>query len=215
MRAYNDNTNDIIEEIHDYCIHVEKRQIYLHGHISDSDEDDGTTFKMSNRFIKNMALLDKKDSEIVIHQHNIGGDWGAGMMIYDRIAHASSHISIVCHAEVMSMGTIITQAADIRYGMPHCVFMFHHGFSDISGNQHLAAQSWAAHEKDMENVMINIYAEKCKNGVQFEGKSLSQVKTFIKHKFNSKIDWFLTSEKAKEYGFIDKVIGLDCELKDI
>lgn len=209
-----DKTNDILEEIHNYCIDLANRTLFLHGNIS-SDEDNGVEFRMSNRFLKNILILDKTEEPIVIHQQNIGGEWQSGMMIYDAIANARSHVSLVCHGEAISSGTIVLQAADIRYSMPNCHFMFHYGFSGIGDGEYLSAHSLAEMEKIQTRNMLNIYANRCKDGEFFKGKSHNQIKKYLDTKFKAKGDWHLEADKAKYYGFIDKIIGVDCELKDL
>lgn len=211
----NPHSNDIIEEIHEYCIDIGKNIIYLHGHMTNVEEDLGTEFRMANRFLKNLLCLDKEDDKITVHQQNIGGEWQSGIMIYDTIKNAQSHVAIVCHGEVMSMGTIIMQAADSIISMPNCHFVFHYGFTGIGEREYTAGHSWAEMEKRQTKKMMEIYSSACTKGEFFKGKTESQVRKFLDTKFKSKGDWHLDPEEAKYYGFIDKIIGIDCELKDL
>lgn len=211
----NSTLNDILEEIHDYGINVNDRILYLHGLPDTDQEDSGVEFRMANKFLKNILFLDKQEKAITVHQHNIGGEWQSGMVIFDAISTAKSHISVVCHGEIMSMGTVVLQSADVRYSMPNCHFMFHFGSTGIGHREYISAHSWAEIEKAQTKVMMNMYAKRCANGEFFQDKSEYQIKRFLDSKFKTKGDWHLLPEEAKYYGFIDKLIGLDCELKDI
>ena len=196
-----------LSQIHEHFIDYKRRVIFLHGSFDDKEEDNGVDWKMSNTFLKNMYVLDKTKEEITIHQHNIGGEWLSGMMIYDLIKNAQSYCSVICHGEVCSMGTIILQAADNRLAMPNCDFMFHYGSTDGEGDFRDIRNKIKFEEQQMEK-MFNIYAERCQHGEFFNEKSFSQTKNWLKTKLKSG-DWFLTAHEAKHYGFIDGVMFED------
>ena len=215
MSTRKPNINDILGEIHEHSISLENRTLFLHGLPDDDHNDSGTEFRMANKFLKNILLLDEVEEAITIHQHNIGGEWQSGMVIYDAISTAKSHISVICHGEVMSMGTVILQSADDRCAMPNCHFMFHYGTTGIGHREYISALSWADIEKKQTKQMLEMYVKRCKNSEYFKNKTDNYIRKFLDSKFKAKGDWHLSSEEAKYYGFIDKIIGLDCELKDI
>lgn len=200
-----EHTKDIVEEIHDHCIDIQQRKIFIHSSLNEQD-DSGIDFRVSNKFVKNISILDEKDKSIEIVLNTIGGNFSQGMMIYDAISTAKSHISIVCHGEVCSAGTVILQAADYRYSMPNCTFMLHFGGLSIE-DSHLAAQSFMEYDKLCAEKMIDIYAKKAKKGEYFKDKTDLQIKRFFQNKFKNKGDWFINAEEAKYYGLIDKVIN--------
>ena len=79
--------DDIVNDIHNYCVNVKTREIYLNSYISSNEDDPGVDYRMSSQFIKNITHLDSINNKpILIHMHSIGGDWGAGMAIYDAIS---------------------------------------------------------------------------------------------------------------------------------
>ena len=182
--------NSLLEEIHNYGINGETREIFLHGHFHDEDEDPSTDWRMCNKFIKNIRLLDDQQGNIIVHQNNSGGDWHQGMAIYDAIAQCKCYVIIVCHGSAMSMGSIIPQAADLRLMMPHCDFMVHDGYSDIGGGMtYRNAQTWAAFEKRATKIMMDIYIEACEGSVLFAGKTPKQIKHAIDHKLKTLHDY--------------------------
>lgn len=204
-------TNNIIEEVHDYCIDINNRQIYLHDNVKE-ESDDGIDFRVATRFIKNMAMLEPSGEPIIIHQLSHGGLIDSGFAIYDCIANSQCHITVVCHGFAMSMGTIIPQAADERVAMPNCTFMFHEGWQHISGT-HKQVQSWSSAGKKARDKMLDIYAERCRVGPAFEGKTVKQIRSSIQRALDQKEDWVLTASEALHYGFIDKILDKK-EFKD-
>ena len=202
--------SETIEELHELGIIINRREIFL-GKESGPDGDD-TDYKSAMKFIKNMRLLQQfgggKDNPIVVHQMNDGGEWCAGMAIFDAIASSESHVTIVCHGSAMSMGSIIPQAADLRIMMPNSVFMIHGGSTDVSDVMtYKQGQSWAAFETNTMNKMLDIYAGVCQQGKLFKGKSVGIIKNSLRKRLDAKEDWIINARDAVEHGFADAVLG--------
>ena len=201
--------SEITTELHELGIIIDRREIFL-GRDNHDIDIDTTDFRSAMKFIKNMRLLQKfgeqKNNPIIIHQMNEGGDWFAGMAIYDAIASSESHVTVVCHGAAMSMGSIIPQAADLRIMMPNSVFMIHAGEGGMMGTFKQGI-SWSDFNKQSYKKMLDIYVEKCKHGIRFKGKTESAIKKELEKQMDKKEDWILTSKEAVEYGFADVVLG--------
>ena len=62
---------DTISDIHQYGLDVKNREIYLHGHVFNTDEDPGVEYRMAVNFYKNIRLLDTISEEpIIVHMHS-------------------------------------------------------------------------------------------------------------------------------------------------
>ena len=150
------------------------------------------------------------DDPILIHQHSIGGNWDAGMMIYDAILNSSCYVIFFMHGTACSMGSIIPQAADLRIISSNCTFMVHLGYTGISGHTHKQAQSWAEMEKYVNNTMLDIYVNVAIKGKFFKDYKIdkyNKVKRFLLNKINQKDDWWLFAKDAVLYGFADGILG--------
>ena len=77
----------------------------------------------------------------------------------------------------------------------------------LSGTQ-LAMESTNRYYVKVKDAMIDIYARRCIKGKFFKekGYSLSKVKTYIKRKLESSVDWYMSPEEAVDLGFADKII---------
>ena len=202
-------TIDTISDIHTHGLDVKNREIYLHSYVANSDEDPGVDYKMANNFYKNIRLLDTlSDDPIIVHMHSIGGDWNAGMAIYDAMCVSKSYITMIVYGQAESMSSIILQGADKRVMMPNSYFMCHFGSTGISGN-HLDVLKAATFEKRMADTMMEIYADACIKGKYFKEQytdlSHDKVKNYLKRKFKDG-DWYLDSNEAVYYGFADCVL---------
>lgn len=204
MIDINDNINNGGGEVD-----IENRIIYLH---SDSPGDDliepGVDYRMANTFIKNLDKLSKTEEPIIIKMGTMGGEWNYGMAIYDAIKTCRCHTTIIAFAWARSMGSIILQAANERIMMPHCDFMIHFG-SMAMDDSTLNVISDSNFSKNQNKVMLDIYAESCKNGEFFlKNKKVKNIQNFLKKKMEQNGNWWLNSSETVYYGFADTVFSL-------
>ena len=202
--------SDTVSDVQSYGIDVKNREIYLHGYLSNTDEDPGVDYKMAATFYKNIRVLDQISKEpILIHMHSIGGSWNDGMAIFDAIQLAKSYVTIISYGQAESMSSIILQAADKRVMMPNSYFMCHFGSSGYSGN-YLDVQKGAAFEKRITELMLDIYTQSCLNGKYFKEQytepTFEKVKNYLKRKFKDG-DWYLDANESVYYGFSDLVLN--------
>ena len=199
-------------DIHTYGLNTDTREIYLHGHYGQGEEEEpGIEFRMATTFIKNLHILqNKNNSSILIHMHTIGGDWNDGMAIYNAISLSPCHITILGYANVCSMSSIILQAADTRLFMPDTDFMVHFGEMSAEGYSP-SVVSGAEYEKKLTDRMLNIYADVCTHGKFFKENykilTREKVKRYITRKIKSRGDWYLSAEEAVDMGFADGILG--------
>lgn len=198
--------NSDISEIHEFGVDVNSREIFLHPNL-EATEDSGVDFAMSSYFIKNVRMLDVRSNDpILIHMNTGGGYIAYGMSIYDAIKACSAYITILAYGYASSMSSIILQAADRRVCMPNVEFMIHEGAFSLNDSCR-ANYSYVEWSKHQLNVMITLYMEKCAKGPYFLDKKPSQIKSFIKHKFSQKQDWYMTADESLYYGLCDGILG--------
>ena len=85
LRSYSQQS-ELIYDIHNHSISTPTREIYLHGwEETIEDEEIGMEYRMASRFEKNINLLNSMaNSNILIHQHSIGGEWNDGISIFNN-----------------------------------------------------------------------------------------------------------------------------------
>ena len=192
--------------LHDYSINPETREIYLNCH--ENNESPELEHKTSVRFIKNLRFLDKVNAPIIVYLQSYGGHWGDGIAIYDAIKNATSYITMICDGYCMSMASVILQAADSRVLMPNCSMMIHHG--TVSNETTLEAYiSDAEEQKKIAAFMMELFAEKMKDGLFFESYSKAKVKKYLDNKLKNKGDWYISAPEAVSYGLADGIFGMD------
>lgn len=198
--------HDAIKAAHDYGLLPENREIFLTGCLDEEGEQ-------GIQFLKNFRiLLAKGTAPIVVHMHSLGGDWSCGIMIRDIIAASPVPVVLICHGIVASMGTVIAMGClggrHLRVNAPSCDWMIHDGVTGISPLlTYKAAQSTAGWEKRIWGEMVEGYVAAMRTGEYLEGATETKIKSFLRKQLNAKDDWWLSSEEANYYGFVDGVLG--------
>lgn len=195
------NKYDKIELVHQYNICLDTRDIFLYDEINCDS---------AMSFIKNARLLDDRTNKpITIHQHSIGGDWTAGMAIYDCIISLSCPILFITYGFAASMGSVIPQAVygkGLRITHKNCEWLIHEGSISLEGTNRGVVSQVEANNR-LTSTMYDIYANVCKKSEYFTGEKESKVKAFLKRKLSSKEDWCISGQDAVSYGFADAVYG--------
>ena len=203
------NNNNSLQDIHNYNIDVENREIYLHSYFSDSEDETGVDYRSAVLFAKNIRYLNLLSLDpILVHMHLPGGDWQDCLGIYDTIKSSKSKIIIVASAKVESSSSVLLQAADLRILSPNTNFLVHYGSLSID-NEHKAALSMVQWSEKESEKMIDIFTEKCMNSKICKEKNWKRmmVRKHIVTQLATKRDWILTSEEAVNYGFADGILG--------
>ena len=191
---------DDLEKYHDLNIHVPTRTIYIGSEGSDPDgSESGVDFLLAEKAIKNLHILDSaSDEPINIILNNIGGDVYHGMAIYDAIRSCRSHVTIKGIGNIMSMATLILQAADKRILSKHSVFLLHHGHGAESGHVK-EIRSRVEFGKKYDEILNEIYLVKIREkNPDFSRKKLEKLLDF---------DSILLPKEVVELGLADEVEG--------
>jgi len=193
-----------IDRYFDYNLLISKRLIYVGSHEYIDDQESGTDHIMCEYLIKALSYLEAvKSDPIVIYMNNDGGDWYHGIAIYDIIMASRCHITIVGFGSLMSMGSIILQAADTRILSPNCCVMIHDGSDNLTGSAK-TVENWAEQCKKLRQKMYQIYFNKMKN--KNNGLTLKRVENMCSN------DKIFTPEEAVNVGLADCILTSTSDL---
>jgi ATP-dependent Clp protease protease subunit len=186
-------SRDELEKFHDYEIFVPTRTIYLGSVMADVEgQESGTDAIMAEKLIKNMHFLEQLSKDpITIISNNLGGSWHHGMAIYDTIKNSPCYVTMRGCGHVMSMGSVILQAADERVLTREAVVMVHDGYEGFIGIPK-SFESWGRESKRVRERMYEIYAERSGRPPEYWEEVCSK-------------DTFMTSHQAVAEGLADRV----------
>jgi ATP-dependent protease ClpP protease subunit len=198
--------SELLDQIHYYYMDPKNRIIYLHSELD--SEEAGVDFRMAATFVKNLDYLNSiSNNDITVKMMSFGGCWNYGMAIFDAIKNSQSNVNFISSAHSRSMSSIIPQAAAYRQITKYCDFMVHYGTYADSGDFRQVINGAKFYEK-ANDIMLDIYANRCVNGefAKENNMNVKKMNAFIKDKIDKLTDWWMTSEEAVYYGFMDEVI---------
>ncbi len=177
--------------------HLTQRTIYLGSATTDVEGSESSVDSaMAKNFEIAMRAVEHADPKgpITVLMNNPGGDWYHGMAIYDRITDSSCHVTILATGYVMSMASVILQAADKRLLTRNATMMIHSGTNGFSGHSHDFVRAAKENERmtlDMEQIYL--------------GRMLAKDPTMTIDKIRQMLlfDTFIDAPKAIRLGLAD------------
>ena len=155
--------------------------------------------EVSSSIVAQLLLLDSENNEkdIMMYINSPGGVITAGMAIYDTMNLIKSDVSTICFGEAASMGAFLLSsgAKGKRLALPQARIMIHQPLGGAQG-QATDIELEAKEILRMKTMLNTILA-------QNTGKDLETIKA------DTERDNYMSSDQAKEYGLIDKVVTRD------
>jgi len=161
--------------------------IFLDGPIDDH---------VANLIIAQLLFLQSEDSkkDISFYINSPGGVVTAGLAIVDTMNFIKNDVSTVCVGLAASMGAVILSsgAKGKRYALPNAEVMIHQPLGGVEGQ----ATDIEISARHILKTRENLNKMLAKN----TGQQLSKVEKDVDRNF------FMSSDEAKKYGIIDKVL---------
>ncbi len=166
---------------------LKERIIFLSGAI-----DEG----VANIVIAQLLFLEHEDpkKDIKLYINSPGGQVTAGMAMYDTMQFIQPDVSTICFGIAASMGAVLLAAGapGKRLALPNAEVMIHQVMGGAEG-QASDIEISARHILKTKDKLNHILAH-------HSGQPLKKVEK------DTDRDYYMSSEEAKEYGLIDKVI---------
>ena len=166
---------------------LKERIIFLTGPVEDY---------MASLVCAQLLFLEAENpkKEIALYINSPGGVVTAGMAIYDTMQFIKPAVSTLCIGQAASMGSLLLTAGakDMRFALPNARIMVHQPSGGFQGQ----ATDIMLHAQEILNLkkrLNEIY-------VKHTGQSLKKIEDALER------DYFLTSDMAKDFGLIDKVL---------
>ena len=152
--------------------------------------------QIANLTVAQLLHLESEDpdKDISIYINTPGGVVYAGLAIYDTMQFIRPAVQTICVGMAMSMGAIILAGGTSgkRMALPNAKILIHQGSGGFSG-QPAEIEIYAREVISIKRLMEEIMAK-------HTGQPLEKVTKDMDR------DYYMTSEEAKEYGIIDRVI---------
>ena len=153
--------------------------------------------QIANLIVAQLLHLESEDpdKDISIYINSPGGVVYAGLAIYDTMQFIKPDVQTICVGMAMSMGAVILAGGTPgkRLALPHSKILIHQGSAGFHGQPtdiEIHAKETIALKRKLEEIMAS-----------HTGQEIEKVR----HDMDR--DYFMTSEEAREYGLIDRVIA--------
>lgn len=158
--------------------------------------------KVANIVIAQLLFLEAQDHErdIYLYINSPGGYVASGLAIYDTMQYIRSDVHTICMGQAASMAAVLLCAGTKgkRSALPHSRVMIHQPMGGSEG-QASDIEIYAKEILHMRSQLVEILAT-------HTGQSVEQV---LK---DSDRNFFMSAERALEYGVIDEVISRKGEI---
>ena len=158
-----------------------------------SEEVNDTTASL---IVAQMLYLEAQDpdKDIQFYINSPGGSVTAGMAIYDTMQYIKCDVATICVGMAASMGAFLLSAGTKgkRMALPNAEIMIHQPSAGTQGQ----ITDMAIHMKRLETIKARMNRIMAAN----TGKGVEEVTEACER------DNFMTSEEAKEFGLIDRVL---------
>jgi ATP-dependent Clp protease protease subunit len=152
--------------------------------------------QIANLIIAQLLHLESEDpdKDIYLYLNSPGGNVYSGLAIYDTMQFIKPDISTICVGIAMSMGALLLAggAEGKRMALPNSKILIHQvwgGYQGQAADIEIHARETIALKRRIEEIMS-----------QHTGQELETLKRDMDR------DFYMTSEEAKAYGLIDRVI---------
>ncbi|WKZ24805.1 MAG: ATP-dependent Clp endopeptidase proteolytic subunit ClpP [Patescibacteria group bacterium] len=152
---------------------------------------------VANIIIAQLLFLDAeaKEKDIKFYINSPGGSVTAGLAIYDTMQYVKSDVSTICVGMAASMGaTLLAAGAEgKRFALPNSEIMIHQVMGGFEGQ--------ASDIKIRSEHILKIKDKLNRILSKHTGQKVDDIEK------DTDRDRFLSTEEAKKYGIIDKIIG--------
>jgi ATP-dependent Clp protease, protease subunit len=166
---------------------LKHRIVFLQGEVSDDS---------ASLIVAQMLYLqsEKPAEDIHLYINSPGGSVTAGLSIYDTMQGMSCSVATYCIGQAASMGAVLLAAGakNKRCALPHARIMIHQPLGGMRGTTTEILIRLKENQR-LKKVLSEIL-------VRHTGKTYDMIET------DTDRDKFMSSEEARDYGLIDRVV---------
>lgn len=189
----------VVEEVF-YVKDLKQRKLFLNLNIDAFSISDIVRHIMQYN-TEDKGIPSEERKPILLYLTSNGGSVDAGFELIDVIKSSKTPVYTINLGYQYSMGFLIGLAGHKRFATPNAKFLMHDG-SNFVWDSGAKVQDRMEFQKKVEG--------RIKNYVMQNSKVSSE-------EYDSKfrVEWYMFADEAKEKGFVDYIIGQDCDINEI
>ena len=191
--------NGLIDDLF-YLKDLKQRKLFLNF-----DVDQSSIFNI----VRNIMQYNKEDigididkrQPIILYVTSNGGEIDSGFELIDIIQNSKTPVYTVNIGYQYSMGFLIGLAGHKRFATKNAKFLMHDGSSVIYGSGAKVQDQMNFQKKVEERIKNYILSKSSLTSDEYDNKL--------------RVEWYLFADEAKEKGFVDYIIGEDCDIDEV
>lgn len=187
---------NLIDEIF-YLKDLRLRKLFLNADIDQFSVCDIAKHIMQyNAEDKDVEISKRKP--ILLYITSNGGEVDSGFELIDIIQNSKTPVYTINLGYQYSMGFLIGLAGTKRFAMPNAKFLMHDGSNFIYNSGAKAQDQMEFQRRVEERIKSYILSHSTLTSEEYDSKL--------------RVEWYLFADEAKEKGFVDYIIGTDCDI---
>lgn len=183
-----------------YIQDLKQRKLYLN---TDIDQ-----FAVAG-VVRHILQINREDNELPVEQRtpiilyvvSNGGEVNSGFELIDVIAASKTPVYTVNLGYQFSMGFLIGLAGHKRFAMKNAKFLMHDGSNFVYNSGAKAQDQMEFYRRAEERIRQYVIEHSRLTEEEYDNKL--------------RVEWYLFADEAKEKGFVDAIIGVDCDIDEI
>lgn len=183
-----------------YLKDLKQRKLFLNADIDQ--------FSVSD-IIRHIMQINKEDKEIepserkpiLLYITSNGGEVDSGFELIDVISNSITPVHTINLGYQYSMGFLIGLAGHKRFATRNAKFLMHDGSNFIYNSGTKAQDQMEFNKRVEERIKKYILSRSSLTNEEYDSKL--------------RVEWYLFAEEAKAKGFVDYILGEDCDINDI
>ena len=183
-----------------YLKDLKQRKLFLNFDIEQMSIAD--IVKHIMQFNKEDKGIEPKDRRpILLYVTSNGGEVDSGFELIDVIQNSKTPVYTINLGYQYSMGFLIGLAGHKRFATPNAKFLMHDGSNFIYNSGAKAQDQMEFQRKVEERVKSYILSRSQLTSAEYDSKL--------------RVEWYLFADEAKKKGFVDYIIGEDCDMDEV
>lgn len=183
-----------------YLKDLQQRKLFLNDDITSLTIE--SVVKHIMQFNKEDKGIDTDERQpILLYVSSNGGCVDAGFELIDVIQSSKTPVYTINLGFQYSMGFLIGLAGHKRFATKNAKFLMHDG-SNFIYNSGAKAQDQMEFQRKVEARIKEYILSRSKlTSEEYDGKL--------------RVEWYLFADEAKERGFVDYIVGVDCDVDEV
>lgn len=207
-KGYYDIEIDIMQTLTDggcideifYLQDLKQRKLFLNSEIEQMSVADIAKHIMQfNKEDKGIPTENRRP--ILLYVVSNGGEVDSGFELIDVIQSSKTPVYTINLGYQYSMGFLIGLAGHKRFATKNAKYLMHDGSNFIYNSGAKAQDQMEFNRKVEERVKRYILSRSNVTSAEYDSKL--------------RVEWYLFADEAKTKGFVDYIIGIDCDIDEV